>query len=141
MFCLSMLINSTILLLLLQLLTGQTRWRYEHFYDRERTSSILRCFCLCRFFLNSSFFMLIFDIVHVSAPNMVLFWRNFSHRWKFWLTSSFLHFILVICFMWEALASIHFLLHVVNWFHCLLFNIIYVKHDFVVKMSFLFFLV
>ena len=58
-----------------------------------------------------------FEVMYISIPNMFLLAWNGSHRLAYWFTSPFLHFILVICFIFKGLSSVNFLLHVANWFY------------------------
>ena len=77
-----------------------------------------------------------FDAMHMSAPNMVFFRWNSSHRLAYRFTSPFLRFIPGTCFIWEGLGLVNFLFYVNNWFHCRFFNVTYVQYGFLVKMSF-----
>ena len=77
--------------------------------------------------------------MHVSMTNMVCSFNEMIHIISVlvYLTLLFFRLIPVICFKWDALGSLNFLIHVAHWFHRWLFNIINVQYGFTMKRSFL----
>ena len=90
------------------------RWRVFNFLP----SSTLRCFDFCRLFVNASF--LRFKTWHYANFNIkygVLSMNWWIFTWISVLIYLFLRFIPVICFIWEGLESVNFVLHGATWFH------------------------
>ena len=120
-------------------------WKYFCIYllSRQGHKSLLAMYVSCFFIPNQLSFWVVTrtECCLKSSARAIISLKIFALFWctcqRQIFTSTFLFFIPVICFIWERLDSVNFLLHVANWFHHWMFNISYVQYGFVVKMSFL----